>query len=140
MTAVQLLRPDHVPASHPEPRQDGARAVLNQLRLVALDCRTAARADLFEACALLSIDKATSGTAFAEALMKCLPQALGTRPRMLRPGVEELSFDEAWLNRLIEAAQHGDADSFAFLLRSRVRPEARRNVGYLIRSLALKVA
>ncbi|MEO0692174.1 MAG: hypothetical protein AAFY90_04765 [Pseudomonadota bacterium] len=138
MTAIQHLRPDHAPALRATQAPKGGRAVLNHLRLVALGCRSAARADLFEACALLSTDKATSGTAFAEALMKCLPQALGNRPRMLRPGVEELSFDEAWLNRLIEAAQQGDADSFTFLLRSRVRPEARRNVGYLIRSLALK--
>lgn len=138
MTATQPLRLDQTPAPDPNTADATAMGLLNHLRLVALECRSAARTDLFEACALLSTDKETSANAFSAALIKSLPQALGLRPRLLRPGVQELSFDERWLVALLTAARAGDDDSFTFLLRSRVRSEAQRNMGYLIASCALK--
>lgn len=131
-------------ANIPAPRKNAgaaeldatSRAILNQLRRAARDCRAAARADLFEACALLSADRGVAQRAHADALMKCLPQALGRRPKMLRPGVAEVSFDEAWIVRMATSAAQGDGDSFAFLLRSRVPPWARRNIAFLVASLS----
>ena len=110
--------------------------LLNHIRMVALNCRASARTDLFEACALLSTEKSAAKTAHAEALVKCLPQAIGKTPKILRPGVVEVSFDEAWLLRLVTSASANDRDSFGFLLQSRVSPWARRNVGYLAKSFA----
>ncbi|MEM1065740.1 MAG: hypothetical protein AAGJ74_09590 [Pseudomonadota bacterium] len=139
MAALTALKTSSTPSREPPQSaelDDAARAILNQLRLVALDCRAAARADLFEACALLSIDRKVARTAHADAFMKCLPQAIGKKPKMLRPGVAEVSFDEAWVVRLITCALSGDHDSFAFLLRSRVPPWARRNIAFLVASLA----
>lgn len=126
----RLACPD-VPSVDPR-----AWALLNHLRLIALQCRSAARADLFEACAVLSHDRSIARAAHAETLMKCLSQATGNRPRMLRPGSEEVSFDEAWLARLATASLDEDHDSFRFLLQSRVPKSAQRNVAFLIHAIS----
>lgn len=139
----RYMVPLHLPTST-TPEVEGApggspvhmRNLLNHLRTVALACRAAARTDLFEACATLSTDRKVAKSAYAEVLMKCLSQALGATPIMFRPGVTEISFDEAWLLRLVETAQTGDEDSFSFLLRSRVPGHARRNVAGLINAVA----
>lgn len=129
----------------PAPRRDAttlslfspeAADVLNELRRVALRCRSAARTDLFEACAVLSQAQNVARAAYAEVLMKSLAQTLGTAPLLHSPAVAEVSFDEAWLLRTIAAAQSGDRDSFLFLIRSRVPHAARRNLGFLILSLS----
>ena len=51
------------------------------------------------------------------------------------PSVEEISFDEAWLLRAVEAAGR-DRDSFEFLIRSRVPFVARRNLGSLLAGIS----
>ena len=136
LTAVSAETGHGFTAPAPVTLDERSRAILNQLRLVALDCRAAARDELFEACALLSVDRTIAKAAHAEAFMKCLPEAIGRAPKILRPGVEEVTFDEAWSIRLIAAADAGNCDSFDFLLRSRVAPLARRNIGFLIRSMS----
>ena len=105
---------------------------INHLRMIALGCRSAARTDLFEACAILSTDRHVAKTAHAEALMMCLSQALGKAPKMLIPGVVEVSFDEAWLARRSLAARTKDEASLTFLLHSRLPHYACRNIGFLI--------
>lgn len=143
MTALRLLRSDMpAPAQPPAatPLDEPARAMLNQVRLLALGCRSAARADLFEACALLALDKDAAREAHATAFLQCLPQAIGQRPKWLRPGEAEVSFDEAWALRLIQAAGQGDHDSLAFLMRRRVAPWARRHVAYLAAQMSERFA
>lgn len=112
------------------------REILNHVRFVALNCRSAARTDLFKACATLAIDKPTARVAHVETFVKCLSQATGKSPVFYRPGVENLSFDEAWMMRLVRACQTEDGDSFRFLLHSRVVPQARRNLGFLISAMS----
>lgn len=114
---------------------DDTRAILNHLRLVSLRCRAAARQDLFHACAMLSLDRATAKDAHAVALMRGLSQALGKAPKMYRPGVDEVSFDEAWLLRMAEAAMRDDDGSLLFLIHSRVPVHMRRSVAFLIRAV-----
>ncbi|MEP5762274.1 MAG: hypothetical protein ABJ327_23760 [Litoreibacter sp.] len=113
-----------------------ARNLLNHLRVAALGCRAAARADLFEACAVLSTSESVSQNAYAETLMKCLGQALEKTPITYRPGVEDISFDEAWLLQAAQSAGDGDWHSFEFLLRSRVPHRSRRNLASLIVSIS----
>lgn len=108
------------------------QSYLNFLRFVALDCRAKARADIFEACALLSLEKSTSQVAHADALMRCLDQALGKRAVLYRPGTEETSFDEDWLLELGRAIARGDEQSTTFLIFSRVRPQSRRHVRFFM--------
>ena len=115
---------------------DTALDALNYVRLVALDCRAAARADLFHACAVLSQDQGVAKHAFAETLAKCLPQVLGCKPVLYAPGICEMSFDEAWLVRLIQSSIRKDFDSFSFLIRSRVPYIAQRNLAFLIHSMS----
>lgn len=112
------------------------RGVLNALRVVALQCRVAARTDLFEACALISNRENTGHDAFAQALFKCLHEAVTSKPVFYQPGTVELSFDEAWLIRMLMASEQGDGDSLAFLIRSRVPKIHQRHIGFLIKGIS----
>ncbi|MEM9060878.1 MAG: hypothetical protein AAGD13_10500 [Pseudomonadota bacterium] len=113
-----------------------ATGLLNGLRMVALACRCTARTDLTEACAILSQDRTVATNAFAEVLVRCLAQILGHAPHFNRPGVDELSFDEQWLMRLILCHRADDFDSIAFLMRSRVPSHARGNLRFLISAVS----
>lgn len=136
MDALLQLAPDTpVPAPAPQPVGDPALARLNKLRLLALRCRSAARLDLFQACALLSTDRDIAANAYADALFRTLDQGLGRPPRIFVPGCRELSFDERWLMALIAATENGDEASRTFLLASRLRPEARRALAFLVKNL-----
>ena len=133
MVPVQL---DLVADARPAPPQrhvsDTAFAYLNFLRFVSMSCRVKPRTDLFQACALLHVDRSASREAHAEALMRCLGEALGKQPRLHSPGTVEMSFDENWLVQLGEAIARDDDGSTAFLLKSRVLPEHRRLVRFLV--------
>lgn len=134
---VPLQTPNISPASptRPHPAPDLSKhefAFLSQLRMSALRCRVASRADLFEACAMLTLDTNAAQMAFSDALMKCLKQALGRAPVLYRPGVDQLSFDEHWLLALARAHAREDRDSFLFLIASRVDRSARRNLAFLV--------
>lgn len=113
-----------------------ARPFLESLRGAAALARVKSHRDLFEACAVLSANKTAAKNAFADALLRCLPEATGRRPVFYAPGSAEVSFDEAWLLRLKAALSEGDTDSAEFLLRSRVQPFARQSCLFLIRGLS----
>ncbi len=119
---------DHIPAEW--------RGCLNRLRMIALQCRSAAYTDLFNACALLSNKQDMARDAHARALLKCLRQAVSEHPVFYRPGVTQISFDEAWLMRAIMAIASGDQDSFSFLIRSRVPKLHQRNIAFLIKGIS----
>lgn len=107
-------------------------AYLNKLRFVAMACRSKPRTELFEACALLQVTREASQDAFAEALMRCLGQALGRPARLHAPGTAELTFDEHWLLALGQAAGRGDESSLTFLMGRRLAREDRRLVRFLV--------
>jgi len=111
------------------------KRVLNLLRVQALRCRASARAELFDACATLANAAQVDDGAYAKTLIRCLTEALGEAPVLYRPNVEEISFDEAWLLRAINASQY-DRGSFEFLIRSRVRKIAQRSLGALVSGMA----
>lgn len=123
---AELPRPNH--ADHGPEEMN----FLNHLRVMALSCRVKRKSDLFHACALISTDPQSSREAHAEALMRCLSQAMNRRPVMLRTGSTEVSFDEAWLIRLAKSLARKDTDSAAFLLGSRIDPAHRRNIRFLV--------
>lgn len=125
-----------IPHARPAPANAAGSAYLNHLRFVAMSCRSKARTSLFEACALLQVNRSASLDAHAEALMRCLSEALGKAPRLLSPGTAEVSFDEQWLLQLATTSASGDDASFRFLIGSRVKAEHRRLVGYLVGQIA----
>ncbi|MEL6609634.1 MAG: hypothetical protein AAFO93_12060 [Pseudomonadota bacterium] len=132
MIPLARVHPEYEPApGHRKRISPDARHLLNHLRVVGMGCRASARANLFEACALLTSERGMARTGYVDVLMRCLKEAIGKQPQIFSPGTESLSFDEAWLIELIEAAARGDEASFAFLLQSRVRPHARRNMTFL---------
>ena len=118
------------------PVPEEARPVLNLLRLVSLQCRSKARSNLFEACAELAQDGPATEHAHAVALVGGLPFALSKEPVFYRPGLTKMSFDEAWVLCAIDAVQQADHDSLAFLMRSRVVPEHRAHIIFLLRGVA----
>ena len=118
------------------PLSDTDAARLDELRRVAMTCRARPRADLFEACALLQVTPAATRAAHAEALLRCLHEALGQPARLHAPGADELTFDERWLLELCRAAARGDTASTAFLLGRRVGAAHRRLVRYLVSRIA----
>ena len=136
MQAVLLRHAEPSVLPTPPGLSDRAMRIINHLRLVALRCRSAARVDLDQACALLLADPADAKMRHAETLMRGFRQAVATRPVFFRPGTDELSFDEAWLGRLFEAVENGDDDSFRFLIQSRVPRWTQRNLAFLIRSIS----
>ena len=57
LATLPILDRDDAPAQAPAPRITlEQRAALTHLRMSAMACRVAARTDLYEACALLSLD------------------------------------------------------------------------------------
>ena len=135
-TALAQINPSDVVAQTqpvPAPTWQG---LLNHLRIIALDCRAAAHADLFEACAMLSEKTAVTQDAHARALCKCLRQAVARPVTFYRPGCPEVSFDEAWLMQALTAKRSGDLDSFAFLIRSRVAHPHQRQIAFLLAGIS----
>lgn len=134
MVPVRLERcADPVPVRKLSP---AAMNFLNHLRFVSMQCRSKRCTNLFEACALLHADKSQSREAYADALMRCLDEALGKRPLLYAPGTMEISFDENWLVQLGQASMTKDEASVDFLLRSRVRHEHRRLVRFLVTQIS----
>lgn len=130
------------PVAAPDVARHGlpdAEQALNKLRLLALRCRATRRIDLFRACQMLSEDREEAGLAFAAALIRTLAQGLGRTPLFFRPGTREISFDERWLMSLISSVREGDAPSFEFLIRSRLKRHAHRPTAFLVRNLASRL-
>ncbi|WP_282127091.1 hypothetical protein [Roseobacter litoralis] len=109
-----------------------ALGFLNYLRFVAMNCRAKPHTDLFEACALLHTEHDKTQQAHAEALMRCLNEALGKPARLYAPGVTEMTFDESWLLQLCLASARQDRASVYFLVQSRVAREHRRLITFLV--------
>ncbi|WP_299082391.1 hypothetical protein [uncultured Ruegeria sp.] len=137
MIQALSFRQADAPCAPSSPRMTGrSLRIINHLRLVALECRSASRVDLDHACALLLADPADAQMRHAETLMRGFRQAVCKRPVFYRPGTADLSFDEAWLGRLFEAIEQEDKDSFRFLIQSRVPRWTQRNLAFLIRSIS----
>lgn len=112
--------------------------LLNKLRFLALDCRCNARLDLHKACDLLDPNDQNAAEAYATALIRTFGQALGRSPSIRLPGSEP-SFDESWLIRLIDRAQHNDDDSLSFLLLRHIQEGRRHAFLHLINGLAKRL-
>ncbi|MEM0990992.1 MAG: hypothetical protein AAGK00_19155 [Pseudomonadota bacterium] len=112
-----------------------AMGFLNHVRLMSMTCRCSARAEVSQACRMLSMDPQISRDALVEALVKSLAQIMGRTPRFFSPGVATLSEDEMWLVRLVTCESTGDRLSAEFLIRSRVARNMRASMAFLARSL-----
>ncbi|MEM7471478.1 MAG: hypothetical protein AAF340_09020 [Pseudomonadota bacterium] len=129
------------PVARPVDMAPPARRVcLNALRITSLVCRTAPRSELTHDCAKLSTQKSVALEAQTEVLMRGLEQGLGRRPVIYRPGVEAVSFDEAWILRAIDMASRERWDSLEFLLRSRLSKTARRPMASLIVAISKQLS
>jgi hypothetical protein len=117
----------------PPPQTIGS---LDGLRRLALESRLERRVEPDRACALLRTEPEAAAAAYARALLRILPAATGRRIIFHRPGVESLTFDEAWLLRLIEAIRGRDGDSLRFAICSRVARGMRGPVRFLAEGLA----
>lgn len=130
LPTLPLLKTDR--EVRPPAVSDAQRNLLNRVRLSGMACRVAAHTDLFEACALLSLDGEDAKRTYLETFVKCLSDAVSKRIIWFQPGSEEVSFDEAWVLRCVGSIQNNDRNSLDFLLRSRVAPADRRYIGFLM--------
>ena len=85
---------------------------------------------------MISNKENTAYDAFAQALFKCLREAVRVTPVFYQPGTVELSFDEAWFIRALMASKQGDGDSGALLIRSRVPKVHQRHIAFLIKGIS----
>lgn len=111
-------------------------APLEALRALASRSRIAPRMDLDRACSLLRTDPGPAAEAFALAFLRGVAAATGRAVVLHRPGAESLSFDEAWMLRLIGSIRTGDTDSALFCLCSRIPQPRRAAIRFLAWGLA----
>ena len=136
-TQVRMIHCDSVVKASPVVVCPAAeRATLDFLRTSYQTSRTKPRHDLFAACDLLTCDRHVATTTYAEAILRTLPQTLGRRAIILRPGDVVVTFDESWLLALLRACGTGNRDNIAFLTNSRVKLRYRPNLLYLMSGLA----
>jgi len=124
--AVSFLQYDPADAPVATSWSDEVMTAINLLRLHAMQCRVSARVDLFRACQMLAPEASDARAAFATALVRVLGDALDRHPVFHRPGTMTLSFDEAWLARLLDCRLRDDEPSMTFLAHRRVTPIKRR--------------
>ena len=113
--------------------------LLDFLRVTNQLCRAKSKIDLIPACEMLKAREEAALSAYVETLVRGLPSLLGRVARFHQPGSEELSFDEAWLIRIIHSYVAQDNTSVAFLLNSRVKREARPQLTYLLEKISLSL-
>lgn len=126
-TALRL--PDTAPSSEVDPRLDALRRLASRSRL-------APRADLDRACELLRVEPEQAAEAYALAFVRAAASGLGRPMRFHRPGVETMTFDEAWAMRLIDSLIADDLVSATFCLASRLPRYRRATVRFLAAGLA----
>ncbi|MGB0661625.1 MAG: hypothetical protein ACPGNV_15790 [Mangrovicoccus sp.] len=113
--------------------------VLNAFRIAHLNEPDEKQVDLFEACELLALDRYAAAQTYATALALSASQALGREVQFAAPGSGQLTFDEAWLLRLLDRSLVHDDESVAFLVSSRVAYCCRNSVAFLINGLAARL-
>lgn len=107
------------------------------LRMHWARSRCLARSDLFTCSTETLCNLACTVEARAIALLRALACVDGLGGlHLYQLGAEEVSFDEKWLLAALDAASVHDTDSLTFLLNSRLKAPARRQVGALIMALS----
>jgi hypothetical protein len=130
---AQPARRHVAPACVPVTDLPAGGTLLDRVRMAARRARAGRQVTLREATRGLACPGVASGA--AEALVRTLGEVLGRRPVFHGPGAPLASFDEAWLIACHDAQRRHDADSLAFLVRSRVAPPNRRAFLDLLRVL-----
>lgn len=113
--------------------------LLDTARALKDDDKLACRLDPVATRELLELDRHAVALTYANALILCLAVALKSPPCFAKPGTEALSFDEAWLVRLVERSRALDAESVAFLISSRVSQRYRAALAFLADGLAARL-
>jgi hypothetical protein len=65
-------------------------------------------------------------------LLSALPDALGKRLKFHEPTAAEKSFDEVWLENLLDAVRQGDDARYRFALLSRMSRERASRLHFLV--------
>lgn len=124
-----------LPASMPRRPQPWEPA-LDALRAVAARSRLDPRSDIEATCQLLRSDPEQAAEAYARALFRTVAHATGRPLRFHRPRVAAVTFDEAWVMRLLDSLRMGDLDSALFCIGSQIPRERQALVRFLAGRLA----
>lgn len=73
----------------------------------------------------------TTGDPMQE-LLSALPEALGRRMKFHEPAASEKSFDELWLENLLDAVRQNDEARYRFALLSRMSRERASRLHFLV--------
>ena len=115
---------------------DRAKRIINRLRFFVVECRAAARLDIFEVCRIFDPEKPLIENEQFSIFVRTLGQAMDKSPIWLRPGCKDFSFDEKWLAAIFDAHFVKDLDSYDFLCRCRIEPYKRAIFNLMINNLA----
>lgn len=132
---ISAALPQSMPAQAPGPSALPEPA-LSAIRAVAARSRLEPRSDIEATCQLLRSDPGQAAEAYARAFLRAAAHAIGKPLRFHRPGVAAVTFDEAWVTRLLGSLRCGDLDSALFCIGSRVPRARRASVRFLAGALA----
>lgn len=109
------------------------------LRERAVMVRVAPRVEPFHCCALIEANPHCEVTAYGDAILHVLPQALGRSVLFRRLGGQRPSFDEGWALNLLAVCGRGDEASVRFALGSRCAHAFQRPLAFLFKGLASRL-
>ncbi|MEL6265979.1 MAG: hypothetical protein AAF074_01955 [Pseudomonadota bacterium] len=112
---------------------------LDALRAIAARSRLDPRIDLDKACGLLRACPEQAAEAYALALLRAVSAVSDRRVVMHRPGVREITFDEAWVLRVLGAIESRDWDSALFCICSRIPAGRRSTIRFLAEGLVARI-
>lgn len=136
--AAESLETARDPRIRPAPGPIAAedRPVLELLRSFLDPCHLAGRVNVEQACALVAADPAAELERCGVALLHALDRYSPARFVFHRPGTRDVTFDEAWLVRLIRSAEAGDEASVRLLVHRKIAHGGRRHVAFLAARVA----
>ena len=137
MASFTQKSPDNVANQSIVEVSSKSAGLIDFLRVTHRLCRTKPKIDFIRACDVLKAREEAALSAYVETLVRGLPAALQRGIAFHAPGCDELSFDEAWLLRIIQSQISQDENSSAFLLKSRVKPSACPHLMFLIKKICL---
>lgn len=140
MKNVTLLRPgvpnEAVLAPELPEVDEATRQLIVRLRVLLQQSLLRPREDLDKACMLISGDPNVTVERYAAAFFHGL-EVHGRRGiRFFTPKAREISIDEMWMTRLLEAFQTRNDLNARYLLSLRVEPAGRRRLSFLANGLA----
>lgn len=137
---IRLLRPTmpyHAVLTPEMPEvSEATRRLIVQLRTLLQQSLLRGREDIDKACMLIAADPDVTAERYAAAFFHGLELYGRRNIKFFTTKAQEISIDEMWMTRLLEAFQGRNEINARYLLSLRVEPAGRRRLAFLANSLA----